>query len=146
TSGDEAHLHEDDPSKVHPVEIDDAWHNALSGFKRLVAEYPHGRYLNDARGWIAYLHLRNNDRANALVEYYRMLSDKNDRSAQLEAASSLEMVRHHAGEEEMARVEKILEREPGTALVYAYHELFNYSIDPGEEFPPYVDVQDANGD
>src|SRR6185369_13975855 len=131
TSGDEAHLHEESRAPVQPVVIDDAWHDALAGFKRVMAEYPRGRYFNDARGWVAYLMLRKDDRARALIEYYRLLSDERDQNARIEAAVSLEMVRHHATDEDLSRVEAELADEPRVALVYAYHSLYNYSIDPG---------------
>src|SRR6185295_13685538 len=127
------------------IEIDDAWHAAFTGFKRITTEYPRGRYFNDARGWIAYLLLRKGDRAAALVEYYRLLSDPNDQNARIEAASSLAMVRHHATDEEMARVEEQLADEPQVALTYAYHSIFNYSVDPGLSFPPWETVNDADG-
>jgi TolA-binding protein len=145
TSGDEAHLHEYDQSKIHDVVIDKGWHQALSGFNRLIAEYPGGRFLNDARGWVAYLKLRAKDRAGALVEYYRLLSDKNDYGARLEAVSSLERVRHHATEDEMARVEKQLAREPEVALVYAYHTIYNYSMFLDSPYPIYEEVKDSSG-
>ena len=137
TSGDEAHLHEERHNAVHPVEIDEAWHQAMAGFKRVTAEYPRGRYYNDARGWIAYLWLRKEDRAAALVEYYRLLADSRDKNAQLEAAVSLEMVRHHATADQMSRVEREIADEPQVALTYAYHNIFNYSIDPGPATAPY---------
>lgn len=134
TSGDEAHLHEDSRSPVQPVVIDDSWHQALAGFKRVMAAYPRGRYFNDARGWLAYLMLRNDDRAGALVEYYRLLADAADENARLEAAFSLELVRHHATAIELSLVEKQLAHEPQAALAYAYHNIFNYSIDPGSAY------------
>lgn len=146
TSGDEAHLHEGEDAKRHEITIDDAWRAAFAGFKRVMAEYPRGRYFNDARGWIAYLMLRKGDRAAALVEYYRMLSDQNDQNARIEGATSLEMVRHHATDEELSRVEKEIAGEPQGALTYAYHSIFNYSIDPGEvPYPDYEEIRDANG-
>ena len=146
TSGDEAHLHEGEDKKRHEITIDDAWRAAFAGFKRVMAGYPRGRYFNDARGWIAYLMLRKDDRAAALVEYYRLLSDPNDQNARIEAVSSLQMVRHHATDEELSRVEEQLADEPQVALTYAYHSIFNYSIDPGEEsYPDYEEVKDVNG-
>jgi TolA-binding protein len=144
TSGDEAHLHEGG-EQAHEVEIDDAWHSALAGFKRVMAQYPRGRYFNDARGWIAYLMLRKNDRAKALVEYYRLLSDERDENARIEAAGSLEMVRHHATDDQLARVEAEIADEPRVALTYAYHNIFNYSIDPGSADVDYDSAVDANG-
>ena len=134
TSADEAHLHEDSRATVQPVVIDDSWHDALAGFKRVMTAYPRGRYFNDARGWLAYLMLRNNDRAGALVEYYRLLADAADENARLEAAFSLELVRHHATAVELSLVEKQLAHEPQAALAYAYHNIFNYSIDPGSAY------------
>jgi TolA-binding protein len=144
TGGDEAHLHEEGGTR-HEVTIDDAWRAALAGFKRVMAEYPRGRYFNDARGWIAYLMLRKDDRAAALVEYYRMLSDQRDESARWEAVRSLGMVRHHATDEELSRVEEQLADEPQVALTYAYHSIFNYSVDPGLAYPSWETVNDAYG-
>lgn len=145
TSGDEAHLHEGEGQERHAVDVDDAWRDALSGFKRVLAEYPRGRFFNDARGWIAYLMLRADDRAEALVEYYRLLSDQNDENARTDAAFSLEMVRHHATEDELIRVETQLANEPQVALTYAYHSIFNYSIDPGPVDLEFESVNDPNG-
>jgi len=147
TSGDEAHLHEGDEDETRDeVIIDDEWRAALAGFKRVISEYPHGRYFNDARGWIAYLMLRKDDRAAALVEYYRMLSDRNDQNAQLEAVRSLDMVRHHASADELTRVEAQLVNEPQVALTYAYHTIYNYSIDPGgDPYPDWESIDDAEG-
>src|ERR1044072_2492034 len=145
TSGDESHLHESENAERHEVTIDDAWRDAFTGFKRVMTEYPRGRDFNDARGWIAYLLLRKNDRASALVEYYRLLSDQTDENARIEAACSLEMVLHHATDEELARVEVQLADEPQVALTYAYHSIFNFSIDPGLSYPPWESVDDSNG-
>ena len=145
TSGDEAHLHEGEEDKRHEVELDDAYRAALAGFKRVMAEYPRGRYFNDARGWVAYLMLRADDRAKALAEYYRLLSDERDEDARTEAAVSLEMVRHHATDDELARVESEIADEPRVALTYAYHSIFNFSIDPGPVDLDFESVNDANG-
>lgn len=146
TSGDEAHLHagdrptnsnrySSDPHQEEPPPLaeccDERWGAAHDAFKFYLAKYPHGRYASDAHGWIAYLLLRANDRAGALVEYYRLLGDEHDRNARLEAAFSLALVRHHATEDEMKRVEAALEKEPSAALAYAYHDIYNYAIDPG---------------
>jgi TolA-binding protein len=146
TSGDEAHLHEGENGERHEVTIDDAWRAAFDGFKRVMREYPRGRYCNDARGWLAYLSLRKNDRASALVEYYRLLSDPNDENARIEAVSSLKMVRHHATEDELSRVEAQLADEPQAALTYAYHTIFNFSISPDSSYgPDWEEVNDAYG-
>lgn len=142
TSGDEAHLQagerDEQESETHeakPVRLadccDEAWAKARSAFERVMRQYPRGRYQRDARGWLAYLLLRGNDRAGALVEYYRLLGDEQDMNARLEAAFSLTMVRHHASDAEMEQVERELEDEPAAALAYAYHNIYNYAINPG---------------
>ncbi|MDQ3687917.1 MAG: hypothetical protein M3430_20255, partial [Acidobacteriota bacterium] len=113
------------------VERDAAWHAARDGFRRVMREHPRGRYARDARGWLAYLMLRAGDRSGALVEYYRLLGDENDVNARLEGAFSLSLVRHHASDAEMSRIEAEIEDEPATALAYAYHNLYNYAIDAG---------------
>ncbi|HEU0252895.1 MAG TPA: tetratricopeptide repeat protein, partial [Pyrinomonadaceae bacterium] len=144
TSGDESHLHEYGPNhEPHPVEIDAAWHKAFDGFQRVMTQYPRGRYFDDARGWKAYLLLRKADRSGALVEYYRLLVNKENEGAQAEAAFSLELVRHHATDEDLTRVENELADEPQTALAYAYHNIYNYPLDP--EYQPSEEVRDANG-
>ena len=146
TSGDEAHLHEYDSEEApHPVEIDKPWREALAGFERVMLQYPRGRYFDEARGWKAYLLLRKGDRAGALVEYYRLLADKQNRNTQIDATFSLGLVRHHASDEEMMRVEQQIAGEPEVALAYAYHDIYNYSIDPGADSPPYEEVKDWQG-
>jgi TolA-binding protein len=122
---------------------DPAWHQAFAGFEKAIREYPHGRYLNEARGWLAYLMLRRHDRAGALAQYYRLLADKNE-NARIEAAFSLTLVRSSATDDEMSRVEKELANEPEAALAYAYHNIYNYSIDPGEVYPPYAQHETSN--
>jgi thioredoxin-like negative regulator of GroEL len=119
------------------VALDEASHKAVAVFKKLTTENPHGKFAKDARGWLAYLSLHSHDRVGALVEYYRLLGDKRDENARIEAAFSLQLVRGSATDEEMARVELALEREPDAALAYAYHNIYNYAIDPGPAYPPY---------
>jgi TolA-binding protein len=132
-----------DPPKA---EIDEAWHNAFGAFQKLMRDYPRGRYFNDARGWLAYLLLRKQDRAGALIEYYRLLTSS-DENARIQGAFSLTFVRSSATEDEMSRVEKQLESEPQVALAYAYHNIYNYSIDPGytAENVRSEEFKDANG-
>jgi TolA-binding protein len=127
---------------------DDAWHDAFKDFEKVIDEYPRGRYLNDARSWQAYLHLRAHDSAGALAEYYRLLGDTHDENARTLAAFSLTLVRDPATDDEMARVEKELAKEPQAALAYAYHNIYNYSIDPGDREPPYNDepIRDYKGE
>jgi TolA-binding protein len=137
---DEAQTTADDSSaasRAGTTGVDVAAGNALSGFRKLMQEYPRGKYFNDARGWMAHIMLRNGDRAGALIEYYRLLGDQRDENARLEGAFSLTLVRHRASDDEMSRVEKQLEDEPDAALAYAYHNIYNYAIDPGELYPPY---------
>lgn len=148
TSGDEAHLQAhlksadsgEDESPPNAEPVDEAWRAAFAGFQLVMRAYPHGRFFNDARGWLAYLLLRRSDRAGALTEYYRLLADGHDENARIEAAFSLEYVRHHATEEEIRRLEAYLEYEPQPALAYAYHDIYNYAIDPGCQLTYY----DAN--
>src|SRR5262249_15126613 len=81
------------------------------------------------------------------VEYYRMLSDQSDESAQLEAIRSLKAVRHHATDGELSRVEMELADEPQVALTYAYYSIFNDSLDPADlSYPDFEEINDANGD
>ena len=124
---------------------DDAWDAAFAAFRKVIIEYPHGKYSNDARGWQAYLWLRRHDRASALAQYYRLLADTNDEQARTSSAFSLTLVRSSATDDEMSRVEKELAREPQAALAYAYHNIYNYSIDPGEATAPYEEVKDSSG-
>lgn len=149
TSGDEAHLHEyglpAGPTARHPVEIDKAWHAAFAGFRRVTTQFPRGRYYDDARGWIAYLLLRKSDRVSALIEYFRLLADKENQNTRIQATFSLELVRHHATDEEMLRVEQTIANEPEVVLTYVYHNIYNYSIDPGDAYPDYEPINDSNG-
>lgn len=133
SAGDAATLQEASPTPAAEC-CDDAWREARAAFKHLLGEFPRGRYNADARGWIAYLLLRAGDRAGALVEYYRLLGDQRDQNARVEAAFSLTFVRHHATDEEMRRVESELADEPAPALAYAYHNVYNYAVNPGCPF------------
>jgi len=109
---------------------DDVWRASRAGFERLLREYPEGRYATDARGWLAYLHLGAGDRAGALLEYYRMLANEKDHLSRREAIISLRLTRHRADDAEMRIVEKKLEDKPRIALVYAYHNIYNYALPP----------------
>ncbi len=134
-----------DADHSNKLSADQAWHDAHAAFQKVMAAYPHGRYFNDARGWLAYLSLRRNDRAAALVQYYRLLADKHDENARIDAAFSLMLVRSSATDDEMSRVERELASEPQAALAYAYHNIYNYSIDPGDSSPPYASIKDSEG-
>lgn len=128
----------DDPKKL-TITADQAWQDAFTTFQKLMTEYPRGKYFNEARGWLAYLYLRRRDRVNAMVEYYRLLADQQDESARVEGAFSLMLVRAPATDDEMNRVENALANEPQAALAYAYHNIYNYSIDPISDYPPNDD-------
>ncbi|HWS89316.1 MAG TPA: tetratricopeptide repeat protein [Pyrinomonadaceae bacterium] len=122
---------------------DEEWQRAVAAFRRLLGEYPRGTYAGDARGWLAFLHVRVGRRAEGLAEYYRMLADEEDPAAQGEALRSLRLVRDDATEGEMERVGSLIEREPRVALAYAYHEIYNAALGDGfrvevpEEVNPY---------
>lgn len=105
---------------------DEEWTSARRDFGRLLADYPRGRYASDARGWLAYLDYRAGDTVGALVEYYRLLGGEDAGGREL-AAGSLRLVRAHADDADMDRVEAALEREPRAALAYAYHNIYNYA-------------------
>lgn len=130
----------------------EAWQKAVATFERLLREHPRGRHAGDARGWLAFLHTRVGSRAEGLVEYYRMLADEHDAGARAEAVSSLRLVRGGAAEEEMARVETLLAREPRVALAYVYHEIYNatfyygFDIEVPEDVNPYRYCKDGEGD
>jgi TolA-binding protein len=106
---------------------DEAWTEARTLFRRVVGEYPRGRYQADARGWLAFSSLRAGDFADALANYYRLLSDESNRRARAEALRSLSLARAGADDEAMHRLEDDLSDEPSVALVYAYHNLYNYT-------------------
>lgn len=137
---------ESDYDSTHSTKVptDQAWHDAFAAFQKAIDEYPRGKYFNDARGWQAYLHLRRNDRAAALAQYYRLLTD-NSENVRTEATFSLSFIRWSATDDELSRVEKDLVDEPQAALAYAYHNIYNYSIDPGIESPVYESVNDYQG-
>ena len=105
---------------------DEAWRRAAAAFARVMRQYPRGRLQTDARGWLAYMNYRVGDTAGALVEYYRQLAATNER-ARYEALVSLRMVRPRASETEMERVEAALADEPEAALIYAYHNIYNFA-------------------
>jgi TolA-binding protein len=125
-AGEGATATSEDPCR-EPECRDEGFTLARKHFARLLADYPRGRYGADARGWLAYLDLRVGDTADALVEYYRLLADGSDASGQEIALRSLRLVRGRADDACMDAVESKLEDEPQVALVYAYHNLYNYA-------------------
>lgn len=126
---------------------DQEWHDAFTAFQKAIADNPQSRYADDARGWLAYLMLRRQDRAGALAQYYRLLADKKE-NTRVEGAFSLMLVRSSATDDEMTEVERKLANEPAAALAYAYHNIYNYSIDPGADAPPYDEepIKDSKGE
>ncbi len=136
-SGDAAHRSEEGDSNEKEQKplpknncCDEAWSDARARFIRQLKDYPNGKYSNNARGWLAHLYLRSGDRASALAEYYRLLGQQTDASARVEAVVSLSLSRPHATEAEMDQVESLLATEPAAAMAYAYHNIYNYAIDP----------------
>jgi TolA-binding protein len=123
---------------------DQAWHEAYAAFQKVLDEYPKGKYFHDARGWQGYLELRRHDRAGALIQYYRLLAGDDD-SARTKGAVSLAYVRWTATDDEISKVEKELADEPQAALAYAYHNIYNYAINPLSGGPPYETVTDSKG-
>jgi TolA-binding protein len=117
---------------------DDSWAASVAAFERVLREYPRGDYTGDARGWLAYMRIRGGQTAEGLAEYYRMLADESDADAREEALHSLHIVRDDATEEDISRVESLLDDEPRAALAYAYHDIYNYASSDGE----YVEVSE----
>jgi TolA-binding protein len=120
-----------DQNKIEPMEKcqDDVWRNAVELFKKLIAQYPSGRYNKDARGWLAYLYRRGGMRAEALAEYYRLLGNPTDRTWRLEAKQSLAIIGHEQTDETLDDLERLIQNEPDAAMAYAYHRIYNYAVD-----------------
>jgi TolA-binding protein len=120
---------------------DEPWKHARKNFARLLEDYPRGRYAADAHGWLAYLDYRVNERAGALVEYYRLLADAKDPAEQELAVRSLRLMRRQADDADIEAVERELEDEPQVALAYAYHNIYNYA---GGDFMRVPEVAEQN--
>jgi TolA-binding protein len=122
---------------------DEHWLAARDTFRRLLRDYPRGRFAGEARGWLGYLHLRVGETAEGLAEYYRLLADETDKEGRAEAIISLKLAGGMAVEADMQRLEASIADEPRVALAYAYHEIYNYtlpdsgSLEPPEELNPY---------
>ncbi len=140
-----------DPEDAQAEWRDDAWRAAFASFRRLLAEYPRGRFATDARGWLGYLHIQVGETAEGLAEYYRLLADERDAAARAEGHTSLWLTRGKASESEMERLETLLAAEPRVALTYAYHEIYNYAlpastdIEISEDSNPYRYDSDGDG-
>lgn len=104
-------------------------------FQRMIREYPKGRYVLDAKGWLAHLWVIVGDRPRALADYYRMLGS-DDELWRAEAVVSIGTLRHQMDESEMAKLENLVTDEPRTAIAYAYHEIYNYA--DAYKFSSYV--------
>lgn len=120
-----------EPSKIEPAEKckDEYWKGAMNQFQEAARRFPQGRYRNDVRGWIAFLHKRGGERAEALAEYYRLLGQTDDPRWRLEAKKSLQMIGHQYDDETLDKVETLIADEPDAALAYAYHRIYNHATD-----------------
>ena len=119
---------ESDPEPVEKCN-DESRRLALDSFKQLMQKYPNGRYFNDARGWLAYLHRRGGERAEALAEYYRLLGHPTDWSVRLEAKKSLQMIGHGYDDAVLDKTEELISPDPNAAMAYAYHRIYNHAVD-----------------
>ena len=120
-----------DAEEIEPKEKcqDDAWRAGIESFQNLIRRYPNGRYVDDARGWLAYLYRRGGERAKALAEYYRLLGHPTDLAVRLEAKKSLEMIGHEYDDATLDEVEKLIADDSNAAMAYAYHRIYNQAID-----------------
>ncbi len=120
-----------EPSKIEPAEKckDEYWQGAMNQFQEAARRFPQGRYRNDVRGWIAFLHKRGGERAEALAEYYRLLGQTDDPRLRLEAKKSLQIIGHDYDDETLDKVEALIADEPDAALAYAYHRIYNHAVD-----------------
>lgn len=121
---------------IDPAKIEDSakcrdaqWQEAMWKFSQMLRKYPNGRYSNDVRGWLAFLHKRGGERAEALAEYYRLLGNTISRQWRFEAKKSLQIIGHEYDDETLDRVEEMIADEPDAALAYAYHRIYNHAID-----------------
>jgi outer membrane protein assembly factor BamD (BamD/ComL family) len=129
-----------DPSSIEPRDKcrDASWAAAVSKFRSLMQTFPHGRYVDDARGWLAHLYYRGDERAKALAEYYKMLGHPTKRSVRLEAKKSLQMIGHEYDDATLDELEKLIADDPQTAMAYAYHRIYNHAVDlTTERFEPW---------
>ncbi len=105
------------------------WEQSIGEFRKLMRRYPNGRYLLDARGWIAHLYRHVDKTAESLAEYYRLLGNGSDRQWRLEAKKSLQILGHEYDDATLDRVEELIAAEPEAALAYAYHRIYNHAVD-----------------
>jgi TolA-binding protein len=128
----------DSTESTQIVEVDEKcrdskWGMALNTFQLLIASYPNGRYVDDANGWIAFIHQVGGQRAESLAGYYRMLGHPTSWRVRLEAKKSLQILGHHFDDETLDRVERILERDVNGAMAYAYHRIYNEAVDYSDQ-------------
>ena len=109
--------------------FDDPARNAFKLFESFLRRFPNGRYRNDARGWLGFILLRKGDVGKSLAQYFRMLSDKKDRGARIEAVNSLRLSFSDLNVGEIVKLENELIDEPRAALAYAYYALYNFNAD-----------------
>ncbi|HEY2847344.1 MAG TPA: tetratricopeptide repeat protein, partial [Pyrinomonadaceae bacterium] len=108
---------------------DETWHQAMQAFQTFLERFPNGRYKNDAKGWIAYLHRTGGEVPEALAGYYRLLGDPTDRVARLEAKKSLQIMGHAWDDQVMDRVEELISSDVNASMAYAYHRIYNHAVD-----------------
>lgn len=120
-----------DSSDIEPLDKcqDENWRSAVKVFQKLIQKYPNGRYSNDSRGWLAFLYKRGSERELALAEYYKLLGNLTDRNARLAAKESLHIIGYEYDDETLDRLEKLIAGDVNTAMAYAYHRIYDYSID-----------------
>lgn len=127
--------------------VDDEALRAYQLFERVMREYPKGSFYNDARGWLGFISLRKGDISNAVAQYFRMLSDPNDKPARIEGLSSLRLSFNDLNSEEILKLENELKDEPQAVLAYVYYVLYNFDVTPGyysdEEFCVRKGIKDS---
>lgn len=103
--------------------------SAVEQFERILQKYPNGRYVFDARGWLAHLYKHQNKTADSLAEYYRLLGNTKDPQWRLEAKKSLQILGHEQDDITLDKVEALIANDPDAALAYAYHRIYNHAVD-----------------
>lgn len=111
---------------------DENWSRSFRAFQQLIQKYPAGRYVNDSRSWIAYLYEKSGDRARALIGYYRLLGNPNDRTVRLKAKWSLQYLGHKNEDRDLDKLESAIAGDVNTSMAYAYHRIYNYAVDEND--------------
>jgi outer membrane protein assembly factor BamD (BamD/ComL family) len=119
------------PYEPEPEEAcrDKNWKRAIEDLKRLLIRYPNGKFVNDAKGWLAFLYRRGGMREMALAEYYRLLGHPTDRNARLEAKKSLQILGHEYDDDVLDKTEALISADVNASMAYAYHRIYNFAVD-----------------